>query len=157
MSTTSLDVNICYRDQTRHFILSWAKWTQPIVPSPPYLPEHRPLKYASFKLGIYHLSHVWYTFRPFHSSWFDRFNNFYGTDFRALNGIMICIRETVTLLHQENKATQTNSLLRLYSYHNSLICEQFTGDRNRYSNLPMTSIYSMLTRDTHHTTPVPFT
>jgi len=34
---------------------------------------------------------------------------------------------------------------------------KYTGDRNPYSNLPMTSIYSMVTRDPHHSTPILFT
>jgi hypothetical protein len=40
---------------------------------------------------------------------------------------MICIHDTMTLLHHVNKAAQTNSRLKLYIYHNELICEQYSG------------------------------
>jgi hypothetical protein len=133
MSTTSKDMNICYRGLTSHFISSGAKWMQPIVP--PYQPEHRTVKYVSCKLGISRLSRVWYIF----------------------NGKMTWIYDTVTLLRHVNKATQTNSLVKLRSCHNNLICGQYNGDRNHWSNLLMISVYNMLTRDTHRITQVLFT
>jgi hypothetical protein len=87
-----------------------------------------------------------------HPVWFDRFNNFYDTHFLALNSMMVWIHDTTTLLRHVNKATQANCFAKLCSCHNNRICEQYTGDRNHYSNLPMTSNYSMLTRNPHHST-----
>jgi hypothetical protein len=148
-----MDVNVQYVTVVRRatsFYLARSERSQLPPPPPRICLSTGPLN--TFPSSVSYLIH----FPSFHSSWFDRLNNFYATHFRASNGVMICIRDTMTL-HPVNKATQTNSLLKVYSYHNSLICEQYTGDRNRYSNVPMTSIYSMLTRDPHQSTQILFT